>query len=136
MKRTIEQLKRHEGFSPTPYYNSAKELCIGYNHKLDNKGITEEEAEIFLANDLISLQQKIKQTYLVKHCNSPRLAALVHFSYYIGISGLGNFKQMLHAIEVGEFGCDLEEILHSHWARKSPSRAIELVMQLETGHWQ
>ncbi|SFD13901.1 glycoside hydrolase family protein [Pseudoalteromonas denitrificans] len=136
MKRALEQIKKHEGFNRHPYSNDSNTLSIGYGRKLDTLGISQEEAEVLLANDLSFLQNIIQISVNTKKCNSPRMAALVALSYNLGFDGLMNFKRTLESVEKGSFDCISSELLHSHWARKAPMRAVELILQMETGKWQ
>ncbi|PAJ72217.1 hypothetical protein CJF42_22475 [Pseudoalteromonas sp. NBT06-2] len=136
MKRALEQIKKHEGFSRYPYSTDTKELYIGYGRKLDSYGVTQDEAEMLLANDLSLLQNMIQISIDTKSCNSPRLASLVTLSYNLGFDGLMNFKHTLKCAEKATFSSVSDELLQSHWARKKPIRAVELILQLESGEWQ
>ena len=52
MSNLIEQLKRHEGKRLFPYHCTANKLTIAYGRNLDDVGVTEEEAELMLVNDV------------------------------------------------------------------------------------
>jgi len=136
MKRALEQIKKHEGFSRHPKINDTNVLCIGYGRNLETFGITQDEAEVLLANDLSLLQNMLNISINTQYCNSPRLASLVTLSYNLGFDGLMNFKHTLRCTEKGMFSGVSEELIHSHWARKKPIRAVELILQLESGAWQ
>ena len=52
----IKQLKRHEGISNKVYTCSMNKLTIGYGRNLEDKGISQLEAELLLKNDLEDIQ--------------------------------------------------------------------------------
>jgi len=52
MHSIIEQLKLHEGFRSEPYEDTEGYLTIGFGRNLDAKGVSKEEGEYLLMNDL------------------------------------------------------------------------------------
>ena len=52
MTELIEQLKRHEGIKLTPYKCTSDKLTIGVGRNLEDVGISEQEAEMLLQNDI------------------------------------------------------------------------------------
>ena len=52
MESMIGMLKRHEGLRLKPYQDTIGKLTIGYGRNLDDRGISKEEAEYLLRNDI------------------------------------------------------------------------------------
>ncbi len=52
MTKLIEQLKRHEGVKLKPYFCTQGKCTIGVGRNLEDVGISEEEAEMLLINDI------------------------------------------------------------------------------------
>ena len=62
MTQSIEQLKRHEGIRLFPYKCTADKLTIGIGRNLQDVGISEQEAETMLLNDIeIAKEQLIRK---------------------------------------------------------------------------
>lgn len=66
-QNTISHRKRHEGLRGKPYHCSQKFLTIGYGRNLETRGITEDEAEEMLLNDLSDVEQALDRQALFKY---------------------------------------------------------------------
>jgi lysozyme len=64
MKKEIDLLKKHEGLRLKPYRCSADKLTIGYGRNLDDVGISEEEAEMLLLNDLLTANIEVENRFV------------------------------------------------------------------------
>lgn len=135
-EKTIEQVKRHEGFRRHPYYCTAKKFTIGYGRNLDDVGITEEEAGELLKNDITECQAGVNKNISVDLCNPARVGVLVNMAYNLGLKGLMAFSKMIAKVEKGDFNGAAEEMLDSRWAQQVPNRAQSLALQMQTGEWQ
>lgn len=132
----IDLLKIHEGFRSHPYKCTSGKLTIGYGWNLEDRGITESEAEYILSKMvseiIIKLKGIINNFYGL---NTVRQAVLIDMAYQLGIMGLSKFKNMINAIQDGDFLKASEEMLGSKWAKKdSPNRAHELSLMIRTGN--
>lgn len=136
IQNTVEQVKKHEGYRQHPYYCTAEKLTIGYGRNLDDVGISKQEAETLLLNDLSLRKAGIKRTINTYYCNEARFAVLLNMAYNLGLEGLFAFKKTLSYIENGEFEYAAIEMLESRWAKQLPKRAKELSLQMKTGEWQ
>ena len=123
-----EQLKKHEGFRAKPYYCTADKLTIGYGTNLDARGVTREEAEILMMNEvddcIRALKRKIPDIY--NNVNEYRRAVLINMCYNLGIAGLMTFKQTLKHIQEGNYNLASKGMLNSKWATQVGNRAKEL----------
>lgn len=127
----------HEGLRLKPYRCTADKLTIGFGRNLEDKGITQEEAEYLLSNDILAVQSVIwKSIPAYDRLNDARKGVLVNMAFNLGMNGLLKFKKMLSAIEYGHFTQASREMLDSNWANQVGNRAQELAEQMKTGEWQ
>ena len=133
----IEQLKRHEGIKLKPYKCTANKLTIGIGRNLEDVGISEEEAEMLLQNDI----QEAKYQLLTKfpwmsELDEVRLAALINFTFNVGIGTVSKFVNAMALLKAGNYDTAADEFLDSRWAKQVGQRAIEVTEQIRTGEWQ
>jgi len=137
MSKLIEQIKRHEGLRLKPYRCTANKLTIGYGRNIEDAGISEDEAELLLFNDLARCTKEIeKHVKAFNKLNDARQSVLVNMCFNLGINGLLKFKKFLAAVNDGFVELAAKEMLDSRWAKQVGSRAIELSEQMKTGAWK
>ena len=61
-------IKKHEGLSLKPYKCTAGKLTIGYGRNIEDKGISQEEAERFLDDRLYEFRDKMVGTGVAEPC--------------------------------------------------------------------
>ncbi len=135
MSRLIEQLKRHEGLKLKPYKCSAGKLTIGYGRNIEDKGISEVEAEDMLYHDIKETESELvsKLTLIMDELNMARRDVLINMAFNMGVSGLFKFKKMLSALTISDYGEASLQMLDSKWARQVGVRADELAEQMRVG---
>ena len=136
--RVTDQLKTHEGFRSKPYRDTVGKLTIGYGRNLDDVGISREEGEALLSNDVhkafAAVAVKVKNFGALTEA---RQACLVNMAFNMGINGLLKFQKMLAAIEVGDFESAAQSMLSSLWFQQvGLHRAEGLIAQMRTGMWR
>lgn len=130
----IEMLKRHEGFRQFPYKCPAGKLTIGYGTNLENRGVSEEEAEYLLLNDLERLTKILRERIPSWHKLSiVRRDVLVDMAYNLGINGLFSFKKMFMYLGMDDYNKAGDEMMHSKWAMQVGKRALELAELMRRG---
>lgn len=129
-----DMLKRHEGLRLKPYRCTSGKITIGYGRNLEDRGITVEEAEALLYNDLAQLEQELFERIPFFHTLDPvRQAVLIDMAYNLGIQGLCGFRKTMRYLELGEWEDAAREMLDSKWARQVKGRAKELAEIIRTG---
>lgn len=132
-----DQLRRDEGLRLQPYRDSVNKWTIGYGRNLSDVGISKDEAEYLLANDITEAKLKLGQTLpWTSQLDDARLGVLLNMVFNMGIAGLMSFKQTLMLIQGGNFDAAADEMLKSKWAQQVGARAHRLALQLKTGVWQ
>lgn len=117
-------IKIDEGLELFPYKCSEDKLTIGYGRNLEDRGITEQEAEYLLENDITKAEREA--TSLVNDfngLNDNRKIVLVSMVFQMGRTGVSKFVKMLDAIDRNAFRTAANEMLDSKWARQTPERA-------------
>jgi len=126
-KALIEQIKRHEGLRLKVYRCPAGKLTIGYGRNLEDNGISEEEADYLLINDLHFVEESLARR-LAFWENMPKgvQQVLINMGFQLGINGLMAFRRTLALLDAGNYGAAADEMLNSRWAKQTPGRAKEL----------
>lgn len=137
MSLLSEQLKRDEGVKLHPYKDSMGKLTIGVGRNLDDVGISMDEAEMLLANDIQHAINSIDATFpWAMGLDSARKDALTNMAFNMGIGGLMGFRKFLAAMQSGDYNTAADEMLDSQWAKQVPNRAYRLSVQIRTGAYQ
>ena len=133
----IEQLKRHEGLKLKPYKCTADKLTIGVGRNLEDVGISEEEAEMLLQNDIQRATVQIQREFpWTTELDEVRFAALINFTFNVGIGTVGKFVNAMALLRDGNYDMAADEFLNSRWAKQVGQRAVEVTEQIRTGEWQ
>jgi lysozyme len=136
-KEFLDQLTRHEGFRRSAYQDSKGYWTIGIGRMIDkrlNGGLTEEEAQYLLLNDLdrcaSDLDAKLPWW---KSLSDNRRYVLLNMCFNLGITKLLGFKNTLAMVQRGDYKGAAKGMLNSLWAKQVGDRAKELAKQMEQG---
>lgn len=133
----IEQLRRDEGCVLHPYRDQVGKLTIGIGRNLDDVGISRDEAEYLLANDIRKAEGAVmKALPWAANMDPIRRAVLVNMSFNMGINGLLGFKNTLEMVRTGRYADAADGMLNSKWAGQVGPRAARLSEQMRTGEWR
>ena len=114
--KTVELIKKEEGFRPKAYPDSKGHQTIGYGLKISALELDREEAEFLTTRRVRRLEQDLE--YTLAFLNGPRRAVLVSMAYQMGRGGLLSFRKMLRALHDLEYEKAADEMLDSKWARE------------------
>ena len=131
----IKLLTRDEGLRLKPYRCTAGRLTIGVGRNLEDVGITKEEAEQMLSNDISRVVVDIvKRLPWALNLDDARFSVLHSMVFQMGIGGVMNFKKFLFALQSGDYTKASIEMLDSKWAQHdSPARAKRLSIVMRSG---
>tara|TARA_B100000424_G_C22811258_1_gene434477 strand:+ start:27 stop:443 length:417 start_codon:yes stop_codon:yes gene_type:complete len=136
MSNLIAQLKRHEGLELMPYKCTSGKTTIGVGRNLEDIGITEQEAELLLLNDIGRVKQELVNDQWYMDLDPVRKAVIENMSFNLGYPTLKKFQNMIAHISEGNFELASKEMLNSRWSKQVGQRSIELAEQMRTGQWQ
>ena len=119
-----EDIARDEGLRLKPYTDTVGKITIGYGRNLDDKGITQREADYLREDDIADVQLELDNKLRWWRDQPEHVQrGLANLCYQIGISGLLKFEKMLNALEVKDYNKARIEALDSLWAKQTPERA-------------
>jgi len=133
----ISELKAHliefEGLRLKPYHCTSGKLTIGIGRNLDDRGITEEEANVLLMNDIAIVQEELLARWDWV-ANLPPRAQLVmmDLAFNMGVPAISNFQNMLRDLKDGNWEGAAINLLDSRYAQQVGRRAIYNAHLLET----
>lgn len=129
-----EQLRRDEGVRDKPYRDTAGKLTIGVGRNLDDVGLSGEEIEFLLANDIDRAATEARRLVpKFDTLSETRKAVLVNMAFNLGASRLAGFKNFLRAVDEGRWDDAAHDMLDSTWAQQVSSRAVRLARQMQNG---
>ena len=140
MATLTDQLRRDEGEKLHAYSDHMGFLTIGVGRLIDKRkggGITSEEADYLLANDI---RRKTGEVIIAlpwaAHLDPVRFGVLQNMAFQLGIAGLLGFKNTLKFIEDGDYIRAGDNMRKSKWHSQTPARCERLIRQLISGEWQ
>lgn len=137
MNKLIEQLKRHEGIELKPYQDTVGKWTIGVGRNLDDIGISEQEAEMLLLNDIKEAERQLITTMpWTQELDEVRFSALLNFVFNVGIGTASKFVNAMGLLKEKNYDMAADEMLNSRWAKQVGNRAIEVTDQIRTGEWK
>jgi len=129
-----QQIKLHEGVEYRAYEDTQGILTIGVGRNLEDRGLSAEEVDYLLNNDIKICVKELKGNFdWYDDLDDIRKRVLVDMMFNLGMPRLKGFVKMLEAIEAGAWGAAAEEMLDSTWARQVGNRADRLSEMMETG---
>lgn len=124
----VDKLKadliRDEDLRLKPYRCTAGKLSIGVGRNLDDVGISEHEALMMLGNDIQWVIEDLdRNAPWWRRMPEPAQRALANMAYNLGWPKLSAFRNMLAALQAGNYETAADEALDSKWARQVGARA-------------
>lgn len=125
---------RHEGYRSHVYRCSAGKLTIGYGTNIE-EGISQAEALLLLRHRLgLAIGALEHRLQCWSRLTPARQQVLASMQYQLRSPGVFGFRNMLAALERGDYAAAALEMLDSKWARAdSPHRARELAEMMRRG---
>jgi lysozyme len=127
-------LKRDEGLRLKPYRCTAGKLTIGYGRNLDDRGISQQEAETLLRNDVADAYAECRREFpWFSGLDEAREAIVVSMVFNLGMAKFKGFHNTIAAIARGDYQDAASRMLQSRWAQQVGNRAIRLAAAMRTG---
>lgn len=135
MMETLKaRLRKEEGLRLKPYLCSEGKLTIGYGRNIQTAGISIEEAETMLENDVSKvLKQLDNRVPWWRNLSENRMIVLADMTFNLGIEGICKFKKMLSHAQEGRFDSAAAEMRNSLWAKQVGRRSEELAEMMRKG---
>jgi len=126
-------IKQCEGFRSHPYLDTVGKVTIGFGRNIDDLGISMDEAEFMLDNDIARCKHQL-ETYPWYVKQPPCVKdALVNMCFNVGITRLLGFHNMIKALMVYDYTTAAQEALNSKWASQVGQRAKDVALMIREG---
>ena len=127
-------LTANEGCKLFPYTDTTGNLSIGVGRCLTTRGISQVEAFYLLDDDISYFYNKLSMycDFFVK-LDENRQIALIDMAFNLGLQGFLNFKEMIAALESGNYEQAAKDMMNSRWAEQVQDRATCLANIIRTG---
>jgi len=138
MSKLIEMLKLHEGVRSKVYVCSAgyETIGVGRNIAKSGLGLSDDEVEYLLANDITRVRQELTNEYgWFADLDAVRQDAMIDISFNLGQTRLRLFKNSLNAMRSGYYRVAANEFMDSRWADQVGQRAKTLTDMIRTGKY-
>ena len=136
MNKLIEQLKIHEGFRSNVYTCSGGKKTLGYGRNLEDIGISEEEAEMLLKNDIYEATNQLLNAFpFMATFSDVRISAMINFTFNVGIGTVRKFSNTIEYLKNEDWEAAADEMMDSKWAEQVGNRAIQITEQIRTSRW-
>ena len=119
-----------------PYLCTSKKLTIGIGRNLDDVGISEEEAEMLLKNDVYEATNQLLNAFpWMTTFSDVRISAMINFTFNVGIGTVRKFSNTIEYLKNEDWEAAADEMMDSKWAEQVGDRAIQITEQIRTGRW-
>mgnify|MGYP003137171166 FL=1 len=121
-----------EGFRAHVYQDTASppRWTIGFGRNVDGEGgglgISEDEAELMLRNDIDRSVQECANWYWFDRQPDRIKRVLIELCFQLGYPALSGFNRMLSALSADNYSTAADELLDSKFAVQVPHRAKRL----------
>jgi lysozyme len=129
-------LRHHEGVRHKPYKDTVGKLTIGVGRNLDDNGLSDDEIDYLLTNDINRCMSEAMTYEWFAGLNDARRAVVLSLLFNLGKPRYDKFVRHHAAMADGHMLIASKELLDSRWAKQVGRRADEMAIQLETGEWQ
>lgn len=128
------QLIRHEGLRLKVYRDTTGHLTVGVGRNLSDIGITVDEANLMLDNDIARTLGAVEARWpWFSRLDGVRQRVILDMAFNLGTDGLSGFPRFLDAVRGGDYESASAEMLASKWAGQVHERATFLARQMRTG---
>jgi len=121
-----ELIEAHEGRRHLAYEDHLGNVTVGVGRNLDGKGLTNNEIDILLMNDLIECFDDLSNFRWFTQANESQQAAFIDWRFQLGAAGIRKFKQTFIYLQHHDYTQASKEMLNSVWANQTPTRAHEV----------
>jgi lysozyme len=123
----------HEGLSLKLYKCPAGYFSIGYGRNIEANGISAEEAEFMLSNDIAKAYKDANTFGWFSALSEARKVVVLSMLFNLGKPKFSTFNKMLNALEAKDYARAASEMLLSQWASQVGKRAVNLAAIMKTG---
>lgn len=135
-KALVQHVRWAEGSRAFPYEDSVGKLTIGVGRNLDDVGLSEDEIQFLLQNDLDKALTDAKSFPWFADLDDVRKLVVVDMIFNLGKPRFSSFVRTIAAIEAQQWQAAAMQMQDSKWFRQVGRRAQRLVQAMASGKWQ
>jgi len=121
-----------EGVRHFPYKCSEGKTTIGVGRNLEDVGLSPDEINYIYKNDeKRAIEGAESLIAKFRWLSDNQKIALVSMVFQMGTTGVSKFKNMIAAIDSGNFKEASKQMLDSKWSRQTPERAKRLAEMMK-----
>jgi len=128
-------LKWAEAVRQYPYRCSADKLTIGVGRNLDDVGLSMDEVDYLLGNDITRVLAECGTLDYWGSLDPVRQLIVADMVFNLGISRFLQFKKMNAALAIQDYTLAAHEMKDSKWYRQVGRRAVKLHKAMISGEW-
>ena len=133
-QRLFQQLRLHEGVEQFPYRCTAGYLTIGVGRNIEERGLSDDEIDFMLDNDISIVINELGDSYdWFFDLSEVRQRVIADMVFNLGLPRFSKFKNMIAALEDGDYEEAANQMMDSRWAEQVGLRASRLAEMMETG---
>ena len=130
--RLIDQLVKHEGLRLKPYVDTVGKVTIGVGHNLTDNGLPQHIVMELLEMDIDDAVKLLDPLPWYQSLDSVRQEVIVNMTFNLNRKIL-DFKNMIRAIQIGDWDEAANSILNSKFGKQVGNRAVDLATQMRLG---
>ena len=128
------ELTRDEAERLKPYTDTVGKLTIGVGRNLSDRGISSDEAQFLLGNDIRIVESDLNERLpWWNRLSDARQRVLANMCFNLGIVRLLGFKTTLEFIRTEQWDKAADGMLQSIWAHQVGQRAVRLSEMMRNG---
>lgn len=127
-------IRSGEGYNRMPYLDSVGKLTIGFGRNLHDNGISIDEAELMLSNDINLAIKELQELEWYNIQPDSVKTALINMNFNLGISRLLEFHKMIAALSNKDYATAAREALTSLWSHQIGERAKDIAIMIRQGN--
>ena len=136
IKLFSEHLIWAEGKRNFPYEDSVGLLTIGVGRNLEERGLSDDEINYLLKNDIAIVLHDAGKLPYFDELNGPRKIVVADMIFNLGINRFLGFVRTNEALAMADYGRAADEMSDSKWFRQVGRRAEKLVRVMRSGVWE
>jgi lysozyme len=129
-----DDLIRDEGKRLRIYVDTVGKVTGGVGRNLTDRGFREDEVALMLANDIAEATADLDSALpWWRTMTDNRQRALLNMRFNLGLPRLQGFKDMLKALQAGDYPEAAAQALASHWAAQVGDRSRRIAQLFRDG---
>ena len=133
MQNLIKMLRQHEGVRNTVYLDSLGIETIGVGRNLKEVGLSDDEIDYLLVNDVNRCKAEAKQFDWYEELDTVRREAILNLLFNLGRPRFMGFKKAIAALGDHNYNLSADEFYDSRWRTQVGQRAEDICHMIRTG---